>query len=88
MNELMQALYTYLIDYQLEDYYGQTEYEARRKKRDQIGRQLWEQLGPEQRELLEALQRAYDCTQLSELEAMFLASFDQCKALALTHTAP
>ena len=22
MNELMQALYTYLIDYQLEDYYG------------------------------------------------------------------
>ena len=49
MNELMQALYTYLIDYQLEDYYGQTEYEARREKRDQIGRQLWEQLGPEQR---------------------------------------
>ena len=77
MNELMQALYTYLIDYQLEDYYGQTEYEARRKKRDQIGRQLWE-----------ALQRAYDCTQLSELEAMFLASFDQCKALALTHAVP
>ena len=65
MNELMQALYTYLIDYQLEDYYGQTEYDARRKKRDQIGRQLWEQLG-----------------------AMFLASFDQCKALALTHAAP
>ena len=88
MNELMQALYTYLIDYQLEGYYGQTEYDARRKKRDQIGRQLWEQLGPEQRELLEALQRAYDCTQLSELEAMFLASFDQCKALALTHTVP
>ncbi len=88
MNELMQALYTYLIDYQLEDYYGQTEYEVRRKKRDQIGRQLWEQLVPEQRELLEALQRAYDCTQLSELEAMFLASFDQCKALVLTHAAP
>ena len=88
MNELMQALYTYLIDYQLEDYYGQTEYEVRRKKRDQIGRQLGEQLVPEQRELLEALQRAYDCTQLSELEAMFLASFDQCKALVLTHAAP
>ena len=84
----MACLYISAEDYQLEDYYGQTEYEVRRKKRDQIGRQLWEQLVPEQRELLEALQRAYDCTQLSELEAMFLASFDQCKALALTHAAP
>ena len=88
MDELMQALYNYLIDYQLDNYYGQTQFEARRARRDQIGRQLWTQLGPEQRELLEELQRAYDYAQLAELEAMFLASFDQCKALALTHAAP
>ena len=42
---------------------------------------------PEQRELLEELQRAYDYAQMEELEAMFLASFDQCKALALSHCA-
>ena len=87
MDELMQALYVHILDHLLEKYYGQTDYEERRIARDEIGRKLWEQLNPEQKEQLESLQRAYDHTQMAELEAMFLASFDQCKSLALSHSA-
>ena len=85
MDDLMQALYNHIIDNLLEKYYSQTAYEERCSKRDEIGRTLWEQLPPDQRKLLEQLQRAYDYAQLAELEAMFLASFDQCKFLALSH---
>ena len=37
---------------------------------DEIGRKLWSQLLPEQRELLEELQRAYDYAQMEEMEAV------------------
>lgn len=87
MDELMQALFNDITDRLLEKYYGQTAYEERCAKRDEIGRALWTQLPPQQREELEELQRAYDSVQMSELEAMFLASFDQCKSLALPHSA-
>ena len=52
-----------------------------------MGRRLWEQLEGEQRALLEELQRAYDYAQMAELEAMYLAAFDQCAALHRPHTA-
>ena len=87
MDELMQALFNDITDRLLEKYYGQTAYAERHKAQDEIGRQLWEQLPPDQKALLEQLQRAYDYTQMAELEAMFLASFDQCKSLALSHSA-
>lgn len=87
MDELMQALFNDITDRLLEKYYPQTAYAERYKVRDEIGRRLWEQLSPGQKLLLEDLQRAYDCTQMAELEAMFLASFDQCKSLALSHSA-
>ena len=86
MDELMQALFDHITDHLLEKYYSQTAYTERRITRDKIGRTLWEQLPLEQREQLEALQRAYDNTQMAELEAMFLASFDQLKSLALSHS--
>lgn len=85
MDELMQALFNDITDRLLGKYYAQTAYAERCEVRDRIGRTLWEQLDPEQKALLEQLQRAYDNTQMAELEAMFLASFDQCKALALPH---
>ena len=87
MDELMQALFNHITEHLLENYYLQTDYAERRKVRDEIGRTLWEQLPPDQKALLEELQRAYDYTQMAELEAMFLASFDQCKSLALSHSA-
>ena len=87
MGERMQALFDHITDHLLEKYYGQTAYTERRAVRDEIGRKLWEQLDPPQREQLEALQRAYDHVQMAELEAMFLASFNQCKSLALSHSA-
>ena len=87
MDELMQVLYDYATEHLLAKYYPQTPYEERRAARDEIGRRLWEQLPPAQKALLEELQRAYDVTQLAELEAMYLASFDQCKSLALSHSA-
>ncbi|MDE7261550.1 MAG: hypothetical protein K2N78_05745 [Oscillospiraceae bacterium] len=87
MDELMQALFDHITDHLLEKYYGQTAYAERYKARDAIGRRLWEQLPPDQKDLLEQLQQAYDYTQMAELEAMFLASFDQCKSLALSHSA-
>ena len=87
MDELMQALFNDITDRLLEKYYPQTAYAERRDTRDAIGRRLWEQLPPDQKALLEQLQRAYDYTQMAELEAMFLASFDQCKSLALSHSA-
>lgn len=85
MDDLMQALFDHILDNLLEKYYSQTAHAERCSKRDEIGRTLWEQLPPDQRKLLEQLQRAYDYAQDAELEAMFLASFDQCKSLALSH---
>ena len=87
MDEPMQALFNDITDRLLEKYYGQTAYAEQCKTRDEIGRNLWTQLPPDQKEQLEALQRAYDNVQMAELEAMFLASFDQCKSLALSHSA-
>ena len=87
MDELMQALFDHITDHLLEKYYAQTAYAERCEARDEIGRRLWTQLPPDQKDLLEQLQRAYDYTQMAELEAMFLASFDQCKSLALSHSA-
>lgn len=85
MDELMQALFNDITDRLLESYYPQTAFAQRCKTRDEIGRKLWTQLPPEQRAQLEELQRAYDHAQMAEMEAMFLASFDQCKSLALSH---
>jgi len=87
MDELMQALFDHITDHLLEKYYPQTAYAERHAVQDEIGRTLWEQLPPDQKILLEQLQRAYDYTQMAELEAMFLASFDECKSLALSHSA-
>ena len=87
MDDLMQALFNDILDRLLEKYYGQTAYAQRRKRRDEIGCALWNQLSQDQKEQLEELQRAYDDVQMAELEAMFLASFDQCKSLALSHSA-
>lgn len=85
MDELMQALFNDITDRLLEKYYPQTTYAENCKTRDEIGCKLWTQLPPEQRAQLEELQRAYDYAQMAELEAMFLAAFDQCKSLALSH---
>lgn len=85
MDELMQALFNDITDRLLEKYYPQTAYIENCKTRDEIGRKLWTQLPPEQRAQLEELQRAYDYAQMAEMEAMFLAAFDQCKSLALSH---
>lgn len=85
MDELMQALFNDITDRLLESYYPRTAFAQRCKARDEIGRKLWAQLSPEQKAQLEELQRAYDFAQMAELEAMFLAAFDQCKSLALSH---
>lgn len=87
MDEPMQALFDDITDRLLEKYYSQTAFAERRRVRDEIGRRLWEQLPAAQREQLEQLQRAYDYVQMAELEAMFLASFDQCRSLARSHCA-
>ena len=87
MDKLMQALFDYVIDYLLEKYCEKTAYAERARARDEVGRRLWEQLEGEQRDLLEQLQRAYDYTQMAELEAMFLAAFDEINALSRSHIA-
>ena len=87
MDEIMQVLFNDVIDRLLQKYYDQTAYATRCKSRDEIGRRLWEQLPAPQKEQLEELQRAYDAAQMAELEAVFLAAFDQCKALARSHSA-
>ena len=87
MDELMQALFNHVTDHLLEKYYGKTAFAERAQARDAIGRKLWEQLEGEQRDLLEQLQRAYDYTQMAELEAMFLAAFDEVNALSRSHIA-
>ena len=87
MDKLMQALFNHILDNLLEPYYAQTDFAERARARDEIGRRLWEQLEGQQRELLEELQRAYDHTQMAELEAMFLAAFDESISLLRRHTA-
>ena len=49
MDELMQALYEYILGHLLEKYYAQTDYAERYKARDEIGRRLWEQLPSDQK---------------------------------------
>ena len=85
MDAVMQELFYYIIENTLERYYSCTAYEQWRDKRDAVGRELWEQLPPAQKRLLEELQRSYDRTENCELEAMFLAAFDQCAALLSGH---
>lgn len=87
MDKLMQALFDHVIDNLLDHYYIQTQYAERSRARDEIGRKLWTQLEGEQRALLEELQRAYDSTQMAELEAMFLAAFDESISILRRHTA-
>ena len=87
MDKLMQAILYHIEDDLLEAYCKQTAYAERRRARDLIGRKLWELLNEEQRKLLEELQEAYDSTQDAELEAMFLASFDEVNALYRRHIA-
>ena len=87
MDEPMQALFNDITDRLLEKYYPKTDFAQCCKVRDEIGCKLWSQLPLEQRELLEELQRAYDYAQMAELEAMYLAAFDQCAALHRPHTA-
>ena len=87
MDSLMEALFDHITDHLLEPYCTQTAYAERAEARDAIGRRLWNQLEGEQRDLLEQLQRAYDYTQMAELEAMFLASFDEVNALHRRHIA-
>ena len=85
MDELMQSLFDYITDNTLEKYYEPAGVWKYWEERDAIGRELWEQLPPEQKLKLEALQHAYDRAQLAELEAMFLASFDEIIALYRPH---
>ena len=85
MDRLMQSLFNCITDCTLEKYYEPTGVWRYWDERDAIGRVLWEQLPPEQKLELEALQRAYDRAQMAELEAMFLASFDQIIAMHLPH---
>ena len=87
MDKLMQAIFDHVIDDLLEPYCTQTDYKQLACARDAIGRGLWTQLEGEQRALLEQLQRAYDRAQAAELEAMFLASFDEVHALHHRHIA-
>ena len=85
MDEVMQELFYHILENTLERYYPCTAYEQWRGKRDAAGRTLWEQLPPAQKLLLEELQRSYDRTENCELEAMFLASYDQCASLLSGH---
>lgn len=87
MDNLMQALFTHILNDLLGPYYDQTDFAERSRARDEIGRKLWTQLAGEQRALLEELQRAYDSTQMAELEAMFLAAFDESISILRRHTA-
>ena len=85
MNELMQALYSYTLDSTYAKYCAQTDFSALCETRNAIGRELWEQLPQNQRDLLEDLQRAYDRAQMRELEIMFLAAFDLISSLFCPH---
>lgn len=87
MDKLMQTLFDHAVENLLEPYYARTAYAQRIRVRDEVGRTLWGQLEGEQRELLEQLQRAYDYAQMAELEAMFLAAFDEGISLLRRHTA-
>jgi len=87
MTKLMETLYDYILDNTLERYYNETAFHEWYEKRETVGRELWEQLAPDQKRLLEELQRAYDRTAGCELEAMFLAAFDEWCALDRRHTA-
>ena len=88
MTSVMNPLYEYVLEHILEQYYHETAYYEYRAKRDAVGRELWEQLPANQRRLLEELQRAYDRAELCELEAMFLAAFDECCSLMQRHISP
>lgn len=87
MDELRQVIFNDILENRLVNYYGQTGYNEYRETQEEICNKLREQLSPNQSEQLEAFQSASSDAQLAELEAMFLATFDLCKSLAMPHIA-
>lgn len=85
MDELMQTLYSYIVEYTYDKYCLRSDYAALREIRDAMGQRLWEQLTERQRGLPEELRRAYDRAQKREPELMFPAAFDLGSALSRRH---
>ena len=87
MNDLMQILFDYIIDHTYEFYCQQTRCKLCKFQQKRAYNKLWDQMTPEQRELLEEYNNLTNQTQMEELYAMFLAAFDQSVALSRRHIA-
>ena len=77
MDPVMRELFFQIIDHTLVNYYSMTGYYERESNRDKLCRQLEDQLTPDQRQLFDEIHIAYGYVQNSELEAVFLAAYDQ-----------
>lgn len=86
MSEVMQILFDHIIDHTLDTYCLQTKRMQYQVSRDNLSRKLTAQLTEEQQEMFEEYQKYSHQTQMEELYAMFLASFDQSAALLSRHT--
>lgn len=81
MNDTLQAIYNHIMDDLLITYTQRTDYSDRQREWGQKYEQLREQLDGPRQALLEEIDEASNWRQAAELEALFLAAFDQFTAL-------
>ena len=81
MNDTLQAIYSHIMDDLLITYTQRTDYSDRSREWEQKYTLLREQLDGPRQALLEEIDEASNWRQAAELEALFLAAFDQFTAL-------
>ena len=82
MDALMQTLYEYITDGEIQKYRGMTDYYTRQMAQTYISHEFMEQLTEEQVPLFLRLEEVSNALQCASLESMFLATVDLCRDLS------
>ena len=82
MDALMQTLYEYITDGEIQKYRGMTDYYTRQMAQTYISHEFMEQLTEEQVPLFLRLEEVSNALQYASLESMFLATVDLCRDLS------
>ena len=82
MDDLMQTLYEYITDGEIQKYRGMTDYYTCQMVVQHTNQVFTEQLTEEQLPLCLRLEEASNALQCASLEAIFLATADFCRDLS------
>lgn len=82
MDELMQTLYEYITNGEIQKYRGLTGYYIRQAVENHANQAFVEQLTEEQISLFLRLEEANNALQCADMESLFLATVDLCRDLS------